>query len=130
MEKPHYSLEITVSPEHIDNLGHVNNAVYLEWVLMMAGKHWFATAGAEDREKYRWIVRRHEIDYLKPAFLNEKLITTTWVEDMGGVQSQRRVQIKRGNDVIMNALTRWVLIEAQSGRLTRIPEKLTRLYIP
>lgn len=130
MEKPCYHNEIIVESEHIDALGHVNNVVYLEWVLMMAGKHWFALATAKDRERYRWVVRRHEIDYLKPAFLGEKLMATTWVEDMGGVQSLRKVQLKRGDEVIMNALTQWVFIQAETGKFTRIPESLTRLYIP
>jgi acyl-CoA thioester hydrolase len=130
LDIPHHQREIIVGPEHIDNLGHVNNVVYLKWALEMAGEHWFASANSEDKERYRWVVRRHEIDYLKPAFLNDQLTAFTWVDEMGGVQSLRRVQIKRGNELIMNALTKWILIDAKTGNLTRIPEHLTRLYIP
>lgn len=125
---PHHRKEIVVRDEHIDSLGHVNNAVYLQWILEIAGEHWFALASAEDQAKYRWVVRRHEIDYLKPAYLGEQLSITTWVDEMGGAQSLRRVQIRRGNDLIMNSLTKWILIDAKTGNLLRVPEHLSRLY--
>ena len=123
-----YHKEIIVEASHIDALGHVNNMVYLEWVLMMAGEHWFQTAPEEDKSQFRWVVRRHELDYLKPAFEGDKLIATTWVEEMGGVQSIRRVDLEREGVKVLSARTVWILIDAESGRLSRVPDRLTALY--
>ena len=95
----------------------------------MASEHWQRSAPKVYQNKYRWVVRRHEIDYLKPAYEGETLMATTWVDEMGGVQSLRRVQLKRGNELIMNALTRWILIDAKTGKLARIPADLIDLYL-
>ena len=55
--------DVTASPEHIDELGHVNNAVWVSWIQDIAVAHWNAIAPEEHREKYIWVVSRHEIDY-------------------------------------------------------------------
>ena len=58
-----HSLTFTAGPAHIDVLGHVNNAVWLQWMEALATSHWEALAPAEWREAYVWVVTRHEIDY-------------------------------------------------------------------
>ncbi len=34
-----FDLKITVQPEHIDILGHVNNVVYVQWMQDVASAH-------------------------------------------------------------------------------------------
>ena len=34
-----FDLALTVSAEHIDQLGHVNNVVYVQWMQDVASKH-------------------------------------------------------------------------------------------
>jgi acyl-CoA thioester hydrolase len=63
----------------IDELGHVNNVVYVRYVQEVAAAHWSIVADEALREKYLWVVLRHEIDYKHPAFLNEVIRATTWV---------------------------------------------------
>ena len=36
--------DVTASPEHIDELGHVNNAVWVSWIQDIAVAHWNAIA--------------------------------------------------------------------------------------
>ena len=62
MTAEHFDLSLSVVPGDIDELGHVNNVVYLRWVQDIAVAHWRSVASAADREKLRWIVVRHEID--------------------------------------------------------------------
>ena len=46
MSQP-FTRDFTASPEDIDELGHVNNAVWVRWIQDMATAHWSATAARE-----------------------------------------------------------------------------------
>ena len=35
--------------EHIDELGHVNNAIWVQWIQDMSTSHWEAAARPEDK---------------------------------------------------------------------------------
>ena len=58
-----FTRTFVAEPQHIDELGHVNNTVWVQWIQDMATAHWGAVARAEDRAAYFWVVVRHEIDY-------------------------------------------------------------------
>ena len=51
--------------EDIDELGHVNNAVWVRWIQDVATAHWQAVADPAHVDAYIWVVIRHEIDYLR-----------------------------------------------------------------
>src|SRR3546814_11744635 len=53
----------TATAADIDELGHVNNAVWVEWIQALAVAHWEAVAPADQQAAYIWVVTRHEIDY-------------------------------------------------------------------
>lgn len=116
-------------PRHIDELGHVNNVVYLQWVQDTAGAHWFHASSEKEQQLYRWVVLRHEIDYIKPSFENDELTGQTWVEKMEGVKSIRRVDILRDGQVLVSARTVWVMLSAETGKLTRIPSALASRFL-
>src|SRR4029077_17082090 len=52
-----------VEASDIDELGHVNNTVYLRWAQDIATAHWRARATAEAVSAFVWVVLRHEVDY-------------------------------------------------------------------
>jgi acyl-CoA thioester hydrolase len=119
---PLFEMQISVSPQDIDNLGHVNNVVYLRWVQDVAEAHWNRLASAELQKNLAWVVLRHEINYHKPAFLNDKIIARTWVGETAGFRSVRHVEIFNANDVLLvAACTTWCLIDPVTGR----PKKIT-----
>ena len=66
MTRPTFEMTLTALPEHIDELGHVNNAVWVQWVQLVAVAHWESVADAGHKGAYFWVVVRHEIDYLRP----------------------------------------------------------------
>src|SRR5688572_13819466 len=97
-----FSITIFVQKNDIDELGHVNNVVYVRWVQEVAAAHWDSIANTEVKLKYLWVVLRHEIDYLSAAFEGDQLIATTWVGESNGVKSERFVNItheKTGNPI-------------------------------
>lgn len=123
-----HTLEIKVSPEHIDQMGHVNNVVYLQWVQEVAASHWKMAAHADDCRDFRWVVRRHEIDYLKPALPGDILSLQTQVVNLEGVRSLREVNILRGDEVLAKALTSWIMVAADSGKPSRVSERIIKAF--
>lgn len=115
-----YSYEIIVKEDHIDNLKHVNNVVYLQWVNDISEKHWNVLAVNGLKEKYFWVVLRHELDYHNEAFLGDTLRITTWVGISKGVKSVRYVEIYKEDKLLLKAASTWCLIDAKTLRPTRI----------
>ncbi len=128
MKKVH-QYKISVSPDDIDQMGHVNNVVYLRWVQEVAESHWFGVADKEYTEKYLWVVLRHEIDYLKPALPGDELFGETWIETLEGARSIRLVEIKRGDEVLAKARTTWVMLDSQTGRPARVPVEMQQQFL-
>ena len=116
---------VAVAPADIDDLGHASNLVYLRWVQEAARAH--STACGLGREDYlargeAFVVRRHEIDYLRPAFAGDQLTVETRVAEMGRASSLRKTRILRGAEVLATAATDWAYIDLGRGRAIRIPE--------
>lgn len=127
---PHvFYLPITVAPEDIDELNHVNNIVYLRYVQDAAIGHW-KTVPQEIASQIIWMARRHEIDYLKQAFLGDELVAKTWVNDFVGVKSIRHCEIMRGEEVLARSVTHWISLDAQTLRPKRITEEIVKQFFP
>jgi acyl-CoA thioester hydrolase len=118
---PH-TLPFTAIPDDIDELGHVNNAVWVRWIQDMATSHWTAVARAEDVAQYVWVVTRHEIDYRGNIAAGESVMGRTWIEKPPrGVQFERRVEfVDKAGKVIVRANTTWAMIDKVTGRLVRV----------
>jgi acyl-CoA thioester hydrolase len=126
-----YTHSFRVLPGDIDDLGHANNVVWVRWVNEAAIAHAAAVGfGAEGLSKLSvlWVVRRHDIEYLLPALLDEQLEAVTWAQTLGGATSLRRTLIRRDGRICARAETTWALLDAVSGRPRRIPPELSLAY--
>ena len=117
-----YEIEIAIQPTDIDQLGHVNNIVYLRWVQEAAVAHWYAEASESDKENVLWVVVRHEIDYKRPAFAKDTIIARTWVGAASKRTFERRTEIIRKSDMklLAKALTLWCPIDANTKKPTEV----------
>ena len=111
-----YEIQITATPDHIDQLGHVNNIEYLRWVQEVAIDHWNAIAPKDDLDKLIWVVLRHEIDYKAQAFAGDELTVRTWVGTASRLKFERHTEIFRGAKLLAKALTIWCPIYRASGK--------------
>ena len=120
---PKFSLERTALPEHIDELGHVNNAVWVQWIQDVAVSHWHAVARAEHHDAYIWVIVRHEIDYLRPALAGDTVIGTTWVgEAPKGARFDRLMEFTGADGKVrVRARTTWAILDRATGRPLRVP---------
>ena len=128
--KNHFSFSVIVTPNEIDELNHVNNIEYLNWVLQAAEKHWELLAEPHVTSKYAWVVLRHEIDYLFSAKLDDKIIITTWIGESYGVKSERFVEIKKEGKLLAKSKTIYCLLDKNTMKPLRIPEEINRLLQP
>jgi acyl-CoA thioester hydrolase len=125
-----FSLTVGVAPEDIDELGHVNNTVYLRWVQDVATAHWRSVAPAADIARYIWVVTRHEIDYLRPTLPGETVTLTTWVGTPKGARFDRFVTVSAADgQPRARAVTIWALIDAASGRVVRVPKEVAAPFL-
>ncbi len=126
---PHtpFTQTFTATPADIDELGHVNNAVWVRWIQDMATSHWNAAAAAEHVAAYVWMVTRHEIDYRGNIAAGESVTGRTWIEaPPKGAQFDRRVDfVDSAGKVIVRANTTWAMIDKASGRLARVRTEIS-----
>jgi len=123
MSNPTFEMELVARPEHIDELGHVNNAVWVQWIQTVAVAHWAAVADAAHVDAYIWVVVRHEIDYLRAAFAGDRIVARTWVgEAPKGARFDRHMEfVGADGKVCVRAKTQWAIIDKASGRPIRVP---------
>ncbi|MDB5389843.1 MAG: Thioesterase superfamily [Planctomycetaceae bacterium] len=122
-----------VTPEEIDELGHVNNIRYLNWMQRAAVCH-SDVQGWTTADYYRigmgWVVRSHQIEYLQPALPGDSIVVRTWVADLKKVTSLRRFEIRRPADdtLLAQASTNWAFINFQTRTLCRIPPEVSSAF--
>ena len=126
-----YTLELTATPESIDELGHVNNAVWVQWIQQVATRHWDAAAPQSHKDAYIWVVVRHEIDYLRALGPGETVTARTWVADKPRGAKFDRFMEFTGEDgkVHVRARTVWALLDKASGRPLRVTDEIVAPFL-
>ena len=121
----------TAQPDDIDELGHVNNAVWVQWIQDMATSHWQAVAAPEHIAAYFWVVTRHEIDYRGNVGPGQSVTANTWIEsEPKGAQFDRRVDfVDAAGKVIVRANTTWAMIDKATGRLVRVRPEVSAPFM-
>ena len=152
--KTGYVSLVRVRFNECDPLGHVNNAVYLNYLEQVAidhasamgwsSQHLTEVAGAV------FVARKHEITYHQPAFENDLLLVCTWPTEMRGARGMRTYTISRFSgdvpgwvdrtvpfaelpdvqrgDLIVSANTEWAFMNVETGRPVRIPAEITDAF--
>jgi acyl-CoA thioester hydrolase len=127
-----FTLPIEIQPGDIDELGHVNNGVYLRWAQEIATAHWRARASPAMIERFVWLVTRHEIDYRAQLQLSDAVEVKTWVapEPRGAVWT-RFVSISKRDAERPAAEIKsdWCLMDARTRRILRVPKDMVELFV-
>jgi acyl-CoA thioester hydrolase len=126
-----FSMAITARPEDIDELGHVNNAVWVRWIQDVAVAHWMATALPEHRDAYVWVITRHEIDYRGNVSTGDTVIGETWVPDPPrGARFNRYMRfVGADGKVKVEAKSTWAMLDRATGRLVRITDAIAAPFL-
>ena len=124
-------MNFTAVPADIDELGHVNNAVWVRWIQDVATAHWAAVAPAEHQAAYVWVVTRHEIDYRGNVAAGETVTGETWVPaPPKGARFDRHVRFTGADGrVKVEAVTTWALLDRATGRLLRVRPEMAAAFM-
>jgi len=122
--------EIIVSKNDLDELNHVNNVIYIHWVQEIAKNHWKSLVSSEIIKNYYWVLLEHQIKYLHPAFLGDKIILKTYIEKTEVVKSNRIVEIYNTdtNKLLVTSKTIWCLINAKTKKPNRITDEIREAF--
>ena len=125
------SYPITATEADIDELGHVNNAVWVKWIQDIAVAHWAAVASAEQQAAYIWVVTRHEIDYRGNVGPGQTVTGETWVPDPPkGARFDRHVRFSGADGKVkVEAVSTWALLDRATGRLLRVRPELAAPFL-
>ena len=127
-----YSYPLTVPPQAIDANGHANNVEFVRWMQDAAVAHSDSTGCTRLTRQVNaaWVVRRHRIEYFRPALLGDALEVRTWVADFRRAFSLRKYQVIRPADqtVLATGETDWVFIDTQTGRPKSVPPEIQSLF--
>ena len=117
----------SVGDDDIDMLGHASNIAYLRWIQNVAVAH--SEAVGLGLEGYRtlggvFVIRRHEVDYLRPLLRGDEITARTWVSSVFAAKVHRNTELVRASDeqIVARALTTWGFVDVATGRPTRIPD--------
>ncbi len=113
----------------MDAIGHVNNAVYQNYLEQAAIEHSEYLGFTFDI--YRelggvFVMRRVEIDYLRPAVAGDTLEVTTWLKEIRGSRALRCYEIRKQNqaDLLVTAEALWIWVDTKTMRPRPIPSLL------
>ena len=126
-----FEKSITATEQDIDELGHVNNAVWVRWIQDMATAHWYAVAPPEHVDACLWVVIRHEIDYLRFVLPGETVTGLTWVgEAPKGARFDRHMEFTGADGKVrVRAKTTWAIVDKATGRPLRVPPEVAAPFL-
>ena len=122
-----------VTDAESDELRHANNVAYVGWMQAAAVAHSAACGWPPTRYLelgFGWLVRRHVIEYLQPAFPGDEIVVKTWVESMNRASCVRRYEITRHSDQLRlaDAETTWVFVNYSTRLTARIPNEIRERF--
>jgi acyl-CoA thioester hydrolase len=122
---------ITARPDDIDMLGHVNNAVWVQWIQEVATQHWLAVARPGHVDAYLWVVTRHEIDYRGNVTAGETVTAKTWVGDAPrGARFDRLMEFTGADGKVkVAAKSTWAIVDRSTGRIVRVPPDVAAPFL-
>jgi acyl-CoA thioester hydrolase len=131
MEHLAHTLTRDVQDEDIDMLGHASNIAIVRWIQDAAVAHSEAVGmgfEAYGRLGAVFVIRRNEIDYLRPLLRGDTLQVRTWISAVMAAKCQRTTEITKDGLVCVRSLTTWGYVDGRTGRPTRIADEVREAF--
>jgi acyl-CoA thioester hydrolase len=129
-----HHMQIRVYYEDTDFSGIVYHANYLRFMergrtnhlrLMGASQHALFEQAQEETPGFAFVVRSMELDFFRPARMDDVLDVVTWPLAVKGASIMLAQEVRRDADVLVSAQVRVALIS--EGRVQPIPKALRTL---
>lgn len=122
-----YSIEITA--QDIDAMGHVNNAVYLQWVQEAVVSYWHDRSSPQAQAELLWVALKHVIIFRRPLFLNDQVEAHVMATATRGTRASFTTLFKRGDDLAAEVRSSWCCVDATTRRPRRIDSDIARAFL-
>lgn len=125
-----FEKSITVEQEDLDQLQHVNNVRYIEWIQLVSKEHWEKRVSDRIKEEVVWVVVSHHVQYRGQARLGDTIRIRTFIAETRGAISVRVVEMRHGETdaLLVESRTEWCLLSAAQLKPMRISEELRSLF--
>jgi len=121
---------LSPEPGDFDQMGHVNNTVYLRWVQDIATTHWFTIAPEDMAHACLFVVLKHTIEYRSPIEPGQDVEVRTWLGGAKGPRFGRFVDIRTpgAKRYSARAETIWCFIDAETRRPKRVSQNVLDVF--
>lgn len=121
---------IRVVPEDLDDLNHVNNVRFVQWIQDVSKEHWQKAATPEMQKDVVWVVMNHNIIYKNAAKLDDVVRIRTHIAQNRGATSVRAVEMynDKTNQLLLRSTTEWCLLNGITLRPMRISQDIIQLF--
>ena len=79
--------------------------------------------------KHLWVALKHEITFLKPTFLQDKVVAEVIAEKVEGARAFFHTLIKRGEDVLAEVRSSWCCLDADTQRPARLAREVIGMFV-
>ena len=133
LENGTHILPVRVYYEDTDAGGIVYYANYLKYLergrsdmLRLLGVDQMGMLAFDQEDDVQFVVRRAEVDYIRPARLDEVLTVRTVIEKAAGASLVMGQKIFRGEELLISAVIKAGVL-GKTGRPVRMPDKIRKL---
>ena len=121
---------IKVKTEDLDDLEHVNNVRYVQWIQDVSKEHWQSKASKKVQDSMVWVVMNHNITYKNAAKLDDNIRIKTHIERSRGAISVRIVEMfdNKTNRLLVRSSTEWCLLNVKTLKPMRISEEIKNVF--
>jgi acyl-CoA thioester hydrolase len=123
-----YNLDVVA--DEIDEMGHVNNAVYLKWVQAAVLHHWHRIAPKEAVASHLWVALKHEIRYRHPAFLNDHVEVKVLLKKLLGARAYYKTLINREGELLAVVESCWCCLDSATKKPVRLARDIVARFLP
>lgn len=125
-----YEKTVVVGEQDLDDLNHVNNIRYIEWIQDISKEHWEKRVSKSVRDASIWVVRSHHIEYKNEARLGDVICIKTYIAETRGAISVRAVEMYHAETKkeLIRSQTEWCLLNAKSFKPMRISEEIRSFF--
>ena len=126
----YFEKTIVVGEKDLDDLQHVNNIRYIDWIQEISKEHWEKKVSKAIRDEVVWVVRSHHVEYKNEARLGDVIHIKTYIAETRGAISVRAVEMYLADSKkeLIRSKTEWCLLNAKSFKPMRISEEIRSFF--
>lgn len=125
-----FTKTITVKEADLDDLMHVNNVRYVQWIQDISKEHWEKSVPAKLNKSVIWVVQNHNITYKGSAKLGDTIQLKTYIAATKGATSHRVVEMRNehSGELLLESKTAWCLLDPKTFRPMRISGEISAIF--